>query len=81
MIYWLGADFAFAVARPFDGNPRHGEMEPWSVSMSGSATTWHDFTHWQSQMGGTCEGGTQSERPTFSGYVRDLDGNKICLSD
>jgi predicted enzyme related to lactoylglutathione lyase len=21
MIYWLGADFAFAVARPFDGNP------------------------------------------------------------
>ena len=32
-------------------------------------------------LGGTCEGTPGQRGPKFSAYVRDLDGNKLCLSD
>lgn len=32
-------------------------------------------------LGGTCEGAPDQRGPKFSAYVRDRDGNKLCLSD
>ena len=33
------------------------------------------------ELGGTCEGEPNQKGPRFSGYVRDLDRNKICFHD
>jgi predicted lactoylglutathione lyase len=33
------------------------------------------------ELGGTFEGAPDQRGPKFSAYVRDLDGNKLCLSD
>jgi catechol 2,3-dioxygenase-like lactoylglutathione lyase family enzyme len=81
MIYWLGADFAFAVARPFDGEPAtrgNGTMVGFDV---GSDTEVARFHARAIALGGTCAGEPSQKGPRFSGYIRDLDGNKICLSD
>jgi catechol 2,3-dioxygenase-like lactoylglutathione lyase family enzyme len=81
MIYWLGADFAFAVARPFDGQPAtrgNGTMVGFSVGSEAEVNRLHALAL---ALGGTCEGNPCRKGPRFSGYVRDLDGNKICLSD
>lgn len=81
MTYWLGADFAFAAAIPFDEQPAsigNGTMVGFCVGDSGDVTRLHARAL---ELGGTCEGAPGQRGPKFSAYLRDLDGNKLCLSD
>jgi len=81
MTYWLGQDFAFATAKPFDGQPAtigNGTMVGFCVGTPQDVTRLHELAL---TLGGTCEGAPDQRGPRFSAYVRDLDGNKLCLSD
>jgi predicted lactoylglutathione lyase len=81
MTYWLGADFAFAAATPFDENPAtvgNGMMVGFSVGASEDVKRMHALAL---ELGGTCAGAPNQRGPKFSAYIRDLDGNKLCLSD
>jgi len=81
MTYWLGEDFAFAVAIPFDKNPAthgNGTMIGFSVGTAEEVKRLHKKAI---ELGGTSEGLPKQRGPRFSAYVRDLDKNKICISD
>lgn len=81
MTYWLGEDFAFAVAIPFDEQPAtngNGTMVGFAV---GSAAEVERLYTRAIDLGGSCEGAPNQRGPRFSAYVRDLDNNKICFSD
>jgi predicted lactoylglutathione lyase len=81
MTYWLGADFAFAIAKPFDEKPAtngNGTMVGFCVGAREDVERMHALAL---ELGGTCEGAPNQRGPKFSAYVRDLDGNKLCLSD
>ena len=81
MTYWVGEDFAFSVAIPFDEQPAtngNGTMVGFSV---GSAEEVKRLYIKALELGGTCEGEPGQRGPRFSAYIRDLDKNKICLSD
>lgn len=81
MTYWLGEDFAFSVAIPFDEQPAtngNGTMVGFSV---GSAEEVKRLYAKTLELGGSCEGEPNQRGTRFSAYVRDLDSNKICLSD
>lgn len=81
MIYWLGEGFAFAIAKPFDQNPAtngNGTMVGFAVGDVDDVKRFHKRAI---ELGGTCEGEPSQTGPRFSGYVRDLDQNKICISD
>ena len=81
MTYWLGADFAFALALPFDGAPAtvgNGSMLGFSFDSADEVRRRYDLAL---AHGGTSEGEPGPRGPKFSAYVRDLDGNKLCLSD
>lgn len=81
MTYWLGEDFAFAAALPFDGEPAtrgNGTMVGFSLGAPAEVRHLHALAL---RLGGTCEGAPGQRGPRFSAYVRDPDGNKICLSD
>jgi catechol 2,3-dioxygenase-like lactoylglutathione lyase family enzyme len=80
MTYWLGPDFAFAAALPFDTNPAthgNGTMVGFSVASQAEVERLHALAL---ALGGTDEGEPRQRGPKFSAYVRDLDRNKICLS-
>ncbi len=81
MTYWMGEDFAFATALPFDEKPAtngNGTMVGFCVGAKGDVERFHTLAI---QLGGTCEGAPNQRGPKFSAYVRDLDGNKLCFSD
>jgi predicted lactoylglutathione lyase len=81
MTYWLGEDFAFAIAIPFDEKPAtngNGTMVGFCVGAKEDVERMHGLAL---DLGGTCEGAPDQRGPKFSAYVRDLDGNKLCLSD
>ena len=81
MTYWLGEDFAFAVAKPFDENPAtngNGTMVGFSL---GTVEEVKKLYKKAIDLGGSCEGEPDQRGPRFSAYVRDLDKNKICFSD
>ena len=81
MTYWLGEGFAFAIATPLDEAPAtngNGTMVGFSVGAKEDVERMHDLAL---ELGGTCEGAPGQRGPKFSAYVRDLDGNKLCLSD
>ncbi len=81
MTYWIGEDFAFAIARPFDEQPAtigNGTMVGFCLGSREQVETLHARAL---GLGGTCEGAPAQRGPKFSAYVRDLDGNKLCLSD
>ena len=81
MTYWLGDDFAFAVALPFDKKPAtngNGTMVGFSVGPQDEVRRMYARAI---ELGGTSEGAPSQKGPRFSGYIRDLDGNKICLTD
>ena len=81
MTYWLGADFAFAAAKPFDEKPAtigNGTMVGFCAGSANEVQRMHALAI---ELGGACEGEPNQRGPRFSAYVRDLDGNKICLSD
>lgn len=81
MTYWLGEDFAFAAAIPFDEQPAtngNGTMVGFAVGSTDEVKRLHRLAI---ELGGRCEGAPNQRGPRFSGYVRDLDGNKLCFSD
>lgn len=81
MTYWLGEDFAFATALPFDTKPAtigNGSMVGFCVGTSADVKRMHENAL---ELGGMCEGAPGQRGPRFSAYVRDLDGNKLCFSD
>lgn len=81
MTYWLGPDFAFAAAIPFDENPAtngNGTMVGFSVGSSEEVERLHALAI---ELGGKSEGAPSQRGPRYSAYVRDLDSNKICFSD
>lgn len=81
MTYWLGEDFAFAAAIPFDAGPAtngNGTMVGFSVGAEQEVRRLHALAI---ELGGCCEGAPGRRGPKFSAYVRDLDGNKLCFSD
>jgi len=81
MTYWLGEDFAFATAIPFDEKPAtngNGTMVGFCVGAKDDVERMHALAI---ELGGTCEGEPKERGPKFSAYVRDLDGNKLCFSD
>ncbi|PSL17171.1 VOC family protein [Shimia abyssi] len=81
MTYWLGEDFAFATALPFDKQPAtngNGTMVGFCVGPKDNVERMHALAI---VLGGTCEGAPNQRGPKFSAYVRDLDGNKLCFSD
>ena len=81
MTYWMGEDFAFATAIPFDTQPAtngNGTMVGFCVGGKEDVERMHALAL---QLGGACEGPPNHRGPKFSAYVRDLDGNKLCFSD
>jgi catechol 2,3-dioxygenase-like lactoylglutathione lyase family enzyme len=81
MTYWLGEGFAFAIATPFDEAPAtsgNGTMVGFCVGAKEDVERMHGLAL---DLGGTCEGAPGQRGPKFSAYVRDLDGNKLSLSD
>lgn len=81
MTYWMGENFAFATAIPFDTKPAtygNGTMVGFCVGAEEDVSRMHGLAI---KLGGTCEGAPNQRGPKFSAYVRDLDGNKLCFSD
>lgn len=81
MTYWLGEDFAFAAARPFDGQPAtngNGMMAGFCAGSGDEVKRLHALAL---ELGGACEGAPGQRGPRFSAYVRDPAGNKLCFSD
>ncbi|MCW3783990.1 VOC family protein [Defluviimonas salinarum] len=81
MTYWVGEDFAFATAIPYDTMPAtngNGTMVGFCVGTKDDVERMHGLAI---QLGGKCEGAPNQRGPKYSAYVRDLDGNKLCLSD
>jgi predicted lactoylglutathione lyase len=81
MTYWLGEDFAFATAIPFDTKPAtngNGTMVGFCVGTQDDVVRLHALAI---ELGGSCGGAPNQRGPKFSAYVRDLDGNKLCFSD
>ncbi len=77
MTYWLGEDFPFATALPFDKQPAtngNGTMVGFGVGTREDVKRMHALAI---ELGGSCEGAPNQRGPKFSAYVRDLDGNKL----
>ena len=80
MTFWQCDDFAFAIAKPFDGEPAsngNGTMIGLNV---GSTEEVERLYKKALELGGSCEGKPGQRGPKFSAYVRDLDKNKIVFS-
>jgi len=81
MTYWVGADFAFAAAIPFDQRPAragNGTMVGFSLGARSEVARLHRLAL---DLGGECDGAPGPRGPRYSAYVRDLDGNKLCFSE
>lgn len=77
----MGADFAFAVAVPFDAQPAsvgNGAMIGFCVGSPDEVKRVHALA---CEIGGTCADAPGPRGPKLSAYVRDLDDNKLYLSD
>ena len=80
MIFWQCEDFAFSIAKPFNGEPAsngNGTMIGLNVGSTEEVKRLHSKAI---KLGGTCEGEPGQRGPKFSAYVRDLDSNKIVFS-
>lgn len=79
MTLWAGNDFTFALAEPFDGNKAtvgNGSMVGFNLISAGEVVRLYGKAL---TLGGTDEGEPAVRSGYYSAYVRDLDGNKICL--
>jgi predicted lactoylglutathione lyase len=79
MTLWGGDDFMFALAEPFDAEPAtrgNGTMLGLNVKSSDAVESLYRRAL---ELGGTSEGEPGVRSGRFSAYIRDLDGNKICL--
>jgi predicted lactoylglutathione lyase len=77
MTFWQCEDFAFAIAIPFNEEPAsngNGTMIGFSVGTIDEIKRPHKKAI---ELGGTCEGEPSQKVTRFSGYVRDLDNNKL----
>lgn len=80
MTFWQGADFAFAIAIPFNEEPAtngNGTMIGLNVGSTEEVVRLYQKAI---ELGGTSEGEPADRGPRFSAYVRDLDKNKIVFS-
>lgn len=80
MTFWQCKDFAFAIAKPFDGEPAtngNGTMIGLNVGSIGEVVRLYNRAM---ELGATCEGKPGQRGPKYSAYIRDLDRNKIVLS-
>lgn len=81
MTYWVGAGFALATAIPFDTKPAtngNGTMVGFCVGDKDEVSRIHALAI---GLVGTCERAPNQRGPKFTAYIRDLDGNNLCLSD
>ena len=79
MTFWQCEDFAFAIAISFDEEPTtngNGTMIGFAV---GSIEEVKRLYKKAIKLGGTSEGEHSQKWPRFSGYVSDLDNNKLCF--
>ena len=79
MTYWGGEEFAFALALPFDGESAsagNGTMIGFGAGSQDEVDRLHQMVL---DLGGTDEGAPGPRGPRYTGYARDLDGNKICF--
>ncbi len=81
MVYWQVGEAAFAIASPYDGEAAtrgNGTMIGLDVGSSGEVDRLHAKVL-ELGGGGTDEGAPSQKGPRYSGYVRDLDQNKLCI--
>ncbi|MEQ8956102.1 MAG: VOC family protein [Gammaproteobacteria bacterium] len=79
MTMWVRDGFMFAVAEPFDGKAAtvgNGSMFGWQVDSDEEVNRLYQLAL---SLGGSCEGEPRVRSDHQSAYVRDLDGNKICI--
>jgi len=79
MTLWVGDDFMFALASPFDGNDAaagNGNMVGLNLECDEQVEKIYQKAL---ALGGLCEGIPQVRSGRFSAYFRDLDNNKICV--
>ena len=79
MTMWVNDGFMFALAEPFDGKAAtigNGSMVGFQVDSDAEVTRLYELAL---ALGGTCEGKPGVRSGHESAYVRDLDGNKICI--
>lgn len=71
-----------AVCTPYDGKP-HQVGNGWMVAIPGGSREGVDRLHKKAlELGASDEGAPGERMPVFyGGYVRDLDGNKLCFFD
>lgn len=79
MTMWVNDGFMFALATPFDGNPAtvgNGSMVGFQVDSDADVDWLYKLAL---SLGESCEGKPGIRSSHQSAYVRDLDGNKICI--
>jgi catechol 2,3-dioxygenase-like lactoylglutathione lyase family enzyme len=76
---WVNDGFMFALAEPFDGKPAtigNGSMVGFQVDSEAEVDRLYTLAL---TLGATDEGQPGIRSGHHSAYVRDLDGNKLCL--
>ena len=79
MVYWQVGEAAFAVATPFDEQAAtngNGTMIGFDAGTSDEVDRLHKLVL---DLGGSSEGIPSQKGSRYSGYVRDLDQNKLCF--
>lgn len=79
MTMWVNDKFMFALAGPFDGNDAttgNGSMIGFQVDNEADVDRLYELAI---SLGGSDEGKPGIRSGHQSAYVRDLDGNKICI--
>ena len=79
MTMWVNEGFMFALAEPFDGKPAtigNGSMVGFQVDSDAEVGRLYELAL---SLGGRDEGKPGIRSGHQSAYVRDLDGNKICI--
>ncbi len=79
MNFWQFEHSVFAVAIPYDKEPAtngNGTMIGFDVESEDEVKRLYAKAI---ELGGSCEGEPCEKGQKFSGYVRDLDNNKLCF--
>ncbi len=79
MVYWQVGEGAFAIATPFDGEAATKGNGTMIGLDAGSAEDVDRLYSLALELGGMDEGAPSPKGPRYSGYVRDLDHNKLCF--
>ena len=79
MTMWINDGFMFALAEPYDGKAAtvgNGSMIGFKVDDDAEVTRLYELAL---SLGGSSEGEPRVRSDHQSAYIRDLDGNKICI--